>query len=110
MTPFDITEEHVFMKMEILETLRMVIDPELQINIIDMGLVYAVNVNEEEKKIEIDMTLSSRNCPMGASIVGAVENCLQHHYSKYTPLVNLFWEPEWSFERISEEGKRLLGM
>lgn len=110
MTPFDITEEHVFKKVEILETLRLVIDPELQINIIDMGLVYEVNINEGEKKIEIDMTLSSPNCPMGASIVGAVENCLKHHYSTYSPLVNLVWEPEWTFERISEEGKRLLGM
>lgn len=110
MMKFDITDKQAFLKMDIMETLRLVIDPELQINIIEMGLVYSVNVNEDEKKIMIGMTLSSPNCPMGASIVGAVENCLQHHYNTYAPIVNLVWEPMWSFEMISEEGKRLLGM
>lgn len=107
---FDITGKQPFMKMEIIETLRGVIDPELQINIIDMGLVYSVDINEEKRKIEIEMTLSSPNCPMGASIVGAVENCMEYHFNTYNTVVNLVWEPEWSYERISEEGKRLLGI
>ncbi|HCN85077.1 MAG TPA: FeS assembly SUF system protein SufT [Sphingobacteriaceae bacterium] len=98
------------MKTAIIETLRLVIDPELEINIIDMGLVYSIDINEEEKKIEVDMTLSSPGCPMGAAIVGSVENCLKHYYNQYKPVINLVWEPAWSYERISEEGKRLLGM
>lgn len=107
---FDITDKQSFLKMKILETLRLVIDPELEINIIDMGLVYDVKVDEEKKGILINMTLSSPNCPMGATIVGAVENCLEHHYPQYKPSVNLLWEPAWSFELITEEGKRLLGL
>jgi metal-sulfur cluster biosynthetic enzyme len=110
MESFDITEKDTFLKMEIMETLRLVIDPELEINIIDMGLVYSVNINEADKSITIQMTLSSPNCPMGGTIVGAVENCLKHHYPQYNALVNLVWEPVWSFENISDEGKRLLNL
>jgi len=110
MEEFDIMGKHNFLKMEILETLRLVIDPELEINIIDMGLVYSVEIIDKEATIEINMTLSSPNCPMGGTIVGAVENCLEHHYPHYKRAVNLVWEPVWSYENISEEGKRLLGV
>jgi metal-sulfur cluster biosynthetic enzyme len=106
----DITDKQSFRKLEILETLRLVIDPELEINIIEMGLVYDVKVEEDKKSILIKMTLSSPNCPMGATIVAAVENCLQHHFPHYTPSVNLVWEPAWSFDLITDEGKRLLGL
>ena len=95
--------------MEILEALRLVVDPELEINIIDMGLVYGVKIEEDVKRILIEMTLSSRNCPMGATIVTAVENSLRHSFAQYTPAVKLIWEPVWSFDSITEEGKRLLG-
>jgi metal-sulfur cluster biosynthetic enzyme len=110
MESFNITEKDSFLKIEILETLRLVIDPELEINIIDMGLVYEVVINQQDKSITIQMTLSSPNCPMGGTIVGAVENCLEHHYPHFKPIVELVWEPVWSFENISEEGKRLLGL
>ena len=106
----DITDKQSFLELEILETLRLVIDPELEINIIDLGLVYAVKLAAENQIILIEMTLSSPNCPMGATIVGAVENCLEHHYPEYKPSVNLVWEPAWSFELITEQGKRLLGL
>ncbi|WP_256009691.1 metal-sulfur cluster assembly factor [Desertivirga xinjiangensis] len=107
---FDITQSDSFFKLRVVESLRLVIDPELEINIIDLGLVYNVDVNEESKVITISMTLSSPACPMGGTIVGSVENCLTHHYPEYKTSVDLVWEPVWSFDRISKEGKRLLGM
>lgn len=109
MEHFDITNKQNFLKMEILETLRLVIDPELEINIIEMGLVYDVKVEEDMKRILIEMTLSSQNCPMGATIVAAVENCLAHYFAHYKTSVKLVWQPVWSFDSITEEGKRLLG-
>lgn len=110
MTPFDITAKESFMKMRIIETLRLVIDPELEISIIDMGLVYSININELERSLEIEMTLSSPGCPMGATIVGAVENCMNQYYCNYQTAVNLVWKPAWSYELISEEGKQMLGL
>ena len=110
MENFDITDHLSFMKAEILETLRLVMDPELHINIIDLGLVYGVEINGPEKAVNIEMTLSSSYCPMGESIVSAVKNCIEGHYTGFTTNVELVWEPVWSYHSITEEGKKLLGI
>ncbi len=110
MENFDITDHLSFMKVEITETLRLVMDPELHVNIIDLGLVYRVKVDETANRIDIEMTLSSSYCPMGESILSAVKNCIESHYTAYTCNVNLVWEPVWSYHSITEEGKRLLGI
>jgi metal-sulfur cluster biosynthetic enzyme len=110
MASFDITDPLLFLKQQMMETLRLVTDPELHINIIDLGLVYGIEIKPTEKEVEITMTLSSSYCPMGESIVSAVKNCIQGHYEGYTAAVNLVWKPVWSFDVISDEGKRLLGM
>jgi len=110
MENFDITDHLSFMKVEILETLRLVMDPELHINIIDLGLVYSVKIDEPVKQINIEMTLSSSYCPMGESILSAVKNCIEGHYTGFTASVELIWEPVWSYHSITEEGKKLLGI
>ncbi|MBS1533057.1 MAG: metal-sulfur cluster assembly factor [Bacteroidetes bacterium] len=98
------------MKAEALETLRLVIDPELHVNIVDLGLVYGIDINEAEKSIHVAMTLSSSYCPMGESILAAVKNCLEKHYPAYGADVELVWEPAWSYDSITDEGKRQLGL
>lgn len=110
MENFDISDHLSFMKVEIMETLRLVIDPELHVNIIDLGLVYGVKVDETAKRLDIEMTLSSSYCPMGESIMSAVKNCLENHYAGYACQVDLVWEPVWSYHSITDEGKRLLGI
>ena len=110
MTSFDITDPLSFLKEQMMETLRLVIDPELHINIIDLGLVYGIEIVDVKKLAKIEMTLSSQYCPMGESIVSAVKNCIEGHYDGYAASVELVWEPVWSYDNISDEGKRLLGM
>lgn len=110
MASFDITDPQLFLKQQMMETLRLVIDPELYINIIDLGLVYGLEIEPSEKLVNISMTLSSSYCPMGESIVSAVKNCIEGHFEGYSTSVNLVWEPIWSYDNISDEGKRLLGM
>lgn len=110
MANFNITDPISFLKEEMKETLRLVIDPELHVNIIDLGLVYGIEIEEAQKLVKVEMTLSSSYCPMGESIVSAVKNCIEGHYAGYTASVDLVWEPVWSFDSITEEGKRLLGM
>ena len=109
MIQFDITDQSSFMKLEIAEVLRRVIDPELGINIIDMGLVYAIRVAEDPKRILIDMTLSSPYCPMGDSILKAVGNSLEQAFPGFEAVVTLVWEPAWSYDQLTDEGKKLLG-
>ena len=105
---FDITDPHFNLKSAVEEILHLVIDPELQINIIDLGLVYGLEIDEPKKEIQVTMTLSSKFCPVGDAILQSVKNCIEHHYKEYTAQVNLVWEPVWSYDNISEEGKRLL--
>ena len=110
MMNFDITDQQSYLKLEIIESLRMVTDPELNINIIDLGLVYDVRIDETSKLITVEMTLSSRFCPMGESIVADVKNCIEQHFENYKTEVAIVWEPVWSYDSITEEGKRLLGL
>lgn len=110
MASFDITDPNSFLKQQMMETLRLVMDPELHINIIDLGLVYAIEIEAPQKRVKVEMTLSSSYCPMGESIVSAVKNCIEGHYEGYEATVDLVWEPVWSYDSITDEGKRLLGL
>ena len=107
---FDLTDRQAFKKAQVIETLRLVIDPELQVNIIDLGLVYDVGIKEEEKAIKIIMTLSSPHCPMGNAILNSVKNCVESHFTDHEAVIELVWEPVWSYENITEEGRRQLGI
>lgn len=110
MASFDITDPNSFLKEQMMETLRLVMDPELHINIIDLGLVYGIEIEAQKKRVKVEMTLSSSYCPMGESIVSAVKNCIEGHYEGYEATVDLVWEPVWSYDSITDEGKRLLGL
>ncbi|MBL7936872.1 MAG: metal-sulfur cluster assembly factor [Bacteroidia bacterium] len=96
-------------EIEILQFLKEVIDPELEINIIDMGLVYKVDYNAEGE-ITINLTLSTKNCPMGDVIISGVENCLQRHFPKFEIVINMVWEPQWSRDFLTSAGKKELGI
>lgn len=95
-------------KTDIIESLRSVKDPELEINIVDMGLIYGIAVQADQ--ILIDMTLSSKGCPMGAGIVDSVRNCLGALYPSLAVEVRLVWEPAWTIGLINEEGRAFLEM
>ncbi|MDF3078839.1 MAG: metal-sulfur cluster assembly factor [Sphingobacteriaceae bacterium] len=109
MKDFDINNPDVFLQIEIQENLRTVIDPELHVNIIDLGLVYEIEASQDNKHIAVLMTMSSRYCPMSEAILNSVRNCLEENYRGYSVEVNLTWEPPWSYELISEEGLKQLG-
>lgn len=96
-------------EIEILQFLKEVIDPELEINIIDMGLVYKVDYNVEGK-ITINLTLSTKNCPMGDVIINNIEACLNKHFPGFEIKINLVWEPQWSRDFLTPAGKKQLGM
>lgn len=97
-------------KEKILDLLKYVIDPELMVNIIDLGLVYDVRIDESAKKIEIDMTLSTPGCPVGDVIIDDVEQIVKSEYNDFEVIVNLVWDPPWSLDKLTPEGRRALGM
>jgi metal-sulfur cluster biosynthetic enzyme len=88
--------------------LRAVEDPEAGMNIVDLGLVYAIAVTPQSVKVE--MTMTSPACPMGAYLVDEVEAALRAAAPPGMPVrVELVWEPPWSPERMSPEARRHFG-
>ncbi|MFY9153360.1 MAG: metal-sulfur cluster assembly factor [Prolixibacteraceae bacterium] len=94
---------------QIFELLKEVVDPELMVNIIDLGLIYGVTYNESEHKIGIDLTLTSPGCPMGGLIMEDAQQQIESCYPNFEVNINLVWEPMWSVENLTEAGKEALG-
>ena len=93
---------------KVIEVLKQVPDPEVEVNIVDLGLIYLVDINDEKKTITVDMTLSTPGCPVGDTIIQHVQTVLEINYPGYNVTVNLVWEPQWTPELISEEGRAQL--
>lgn len=108
MIRFDFPSHLYDKKEQFIDALKTVIDPELNINIVDLGLVYTIKLDEIHLNILIEMTLSSKFCPMGESILSATKNSMERTFPLFTTAVNLIWEPEWSYESISLAGLKAL--
>ena len=91
-----------------LAALENVIDPEIQLNIVDLGLVYEINFNEEQKSVHCLMTLTTQFCPMGESIKSDTEQTLKQTFPDVEIIVELTFDPAWNHSRISEEGQKFL--
>ena len=90
--------------------LKAVIDPELGVNIVDLGLVYGVEI-DDQGHVKITMTLTTPGCPMHASFAEEIEQTLWTAIPGLTGVdVNLVWEPRWSPMMMSEEGLAQLGL
>jgi len=89
--------------------LKEVIDPELMVNIVDLGLVYEIKHDAGAKTLLVDLTLSSAGCPLGGVIMEHVQYVLESNYPGYAVHVNLVWEPVWSMDMVTADGKAALG-
>ena len=92
----------------IVAMLKTVYDPEIPVNIYDLGLVYKVDV-DEEKNVTIDMTLTAPNCPAADFIVEDVRMKVESISDVKRVDVNLVFEPEWDKDMMTEEAKLELG-
>lgn len=88
------------------ELLRQVYDPELGVNIVDLGLIYEIQV--EPEKIYIQMTLTTPGCPMHDTIIGGVERILKDQ-TKSEVEVDVVWHPMWTPDKMSDQAKAILG-
>lgn len=87
--------------------LRKVKDPELNLNIVDLGLIYEIKV--EDGNVAIDMSLTSPGCPSGPEIMGHADTAIKNVPGVGTVAVNLVWSPPWSPERIEPRIRAYLG-
>ncbi len=96
-------------KNHILEILKEVMDPEVELNIVDLGLIYNLDY-DGENRVNIIMTLSTPACPLGDAIILNVKESIKKHYPDFEVNVDLVFDPPWTPNLISEEGKAKLGM
>jgi len=96
-------------KEEILEVLKKdVFDPEIGVNIVDLGLIYDVQINEGN--VKINMTMTSPMCPAVGVIVGQSKQVVHNIAGVTTCEINLVWDPPWSPEKMSDDAKMQLGL
>ena len=102
--------ENEFLQTEeaIVAMLKTVYDPEIPVNVYDLGLIYKINV-DEEKNVSIDMTLTAPNCPASDFLLEDVRMKVGSIDGVKNAEVNLVFEPEWDKDMMSEEAKLELG-
>ncbi len=97
------------LKDNIMGALENVVDPELGIDIVNLGLVYDVKMNDEGILI-VDMTLTSMGCPMAGQIVSEVESAVSEIPEVNATQVNIVWSPPWTKDKMSRYAKIALGV
>ena len=93
----------------VIAALREVYDPEIPVNVYDLGLIYRIEI-DSDNKTSIDMTLTSPNCPVAGSLPQEVENAARSAEGIGDVAVELVWDPPWDMDRIDEAAKLELGL
>jgi len=97
------------LKEKIIAALRNIYDPEIPVNIYELGLIYDINV-ADPANVKVEMTLTSPHCPVAESLPAQVECSIKALDEVENVCVNLVWNPPWSQDRMSEEARLILNM
>lgn len=97
------------LKEAVIAALKTVFDPEIPVNIYDLGLIYDVSINESQQ-VQIQMTLTSPGCPVAQTFPGTVEQAVNQVAGVSDCCVELVWEPPWTQDRMTEAARLELGI
>jgi FeS assembly SUF system protein len=97
------------LKERVIDALKMVYDPEIPVNIYELGLIYQLEVSAQGA-VAIEMTLTSPACPVAGSLPGEVQARVESVEGVKEVKLELVWEPPWSMDRMTDEAKLQLGM
>jgi len=100
--------EHAALDAKIIAALRNIYDPELPVNIYDLGLIYEIDIHGRD--VSIAMTLTTPHCPVAGSMPGQVECAVKEIEEVDNASVELTWDPPWDMNRLSDEVKLTLGL
>jgi len=103
----NVVEDNIINKVEIIEKIKTVFDPEIPVNIYDLGLVYNIDI-DSNNNIGIKMTLTTPNCPVADSMPQEVGESLANIKGISSIKVELVWDPKWSKDMMSEDAKLAL--
>ena len=96
-------------KNRVIEEVKKIYDPEIPVNIYELGLIYKIEV-DDKNKINIDMTLTSPNCPVAESLPKEVKENIMKVEGVSNVNLNLVWEPPWDKDKMSEAAKLELNL
>jgi FeS assembly SUF system protein len=102
-------EELARMSDDIITALKTVFDPEIPADIYELGLIYKVDI-EDDRAVNIEMTLTTPNCPSAEELPGMVENAVASVNGVREAKVNIVWDPPWDPSRMSDEARTVLNM
>ena len=100
--------EKIELEEKIVEVIKTVYDPEIPVNVYDLGLIYRIEL-DDEGRVEVDMTLTAPNCPAADFIMEDVRMRVEGITGITAATINLVFEPEWDKDMMSEEAKLELG-
>ena len=96
-------------KSKVIEEIKKIYDPEIPVNIYELGLIYKIEV-DDKNKVNVDMTLTSPNCPVAESLPKDVKNIIMTIEGVSDVNLNLVWEPPWDKDKMSEAAKLELNL
>lgn len=102
-------EDYLALEGEIVSVLKYIYDPEIPVNIYDLGLIYNIDV-DENKHVHLKMTLTAPNCPIADQLIDEVERQIKHIDGVNEVTVELVFDPPWDKEMMSEEARLELGL
>ncbi|MDR2876707.1 MAG: DUF59 domain-containing protein [Chromatiales bacterium] len=103
-------DEHASLEERAVAALRQIYDPEIPVNIYELGLIYALDVDEKEGVIHLGMTLTAPACPVAQTFPGEIEARLRELDGVEEVTVRLVWDPPWTQDRMTEAAKLQLGL
>jgi len=95
-------------KKEVFKQLKKIIDPELNVNIVDLGLIYGVDIDQNKKSVDVKMTLTTPGCPLSFYFQEWVTDAVKKIKEVKNVTINLVWEPAWTPEKMSEKAREQL--
>ena len=93
---------------QVVDVIKQVYDPEIPVNVYDLGLIYTIDAKEDS--VRITMSLTSQGCPSAQQIPGQIKQQLIQRLNVPNVQVDVVWDPPWNPERISTEGRKALGI
>ena len=105
----DLDGSCVALEQQVVAALRSVYDPEIPVNIYDLGLIYLVHI-DDHSVVNVQMTLTAPACPVAGTLPGQVENVLRAVEGVRDASVELVWDPPWDQSRMSEDARLTLGL
>jgi FeS assembly SUF system protein len=99
----------MILKDKVIKEIKKIYDPEIPVNIYELGLIYDINI-DNENNVKINMTLTSPNCPVAESLPNEVKNSVKEIKDVNNVDLNLVWEPPWDKSMMSESAKLELNL